>query len=209
MKLQESYKLFVTTGRELEKKQENSDGWVLENMRGRLVELRQAGVPALLTCAFSLVLEAQQALEPVAWIVAGDSLFYPPDVRDNGVDLRALVVVRVHGARNAGRAADHLIRSGAFGLVILDLGTDSFFPVALQSRLVHSATQHQAAVLCLTEENTAEPRESLGPLVSLRASAHGAWKKGQWECRLEVSRDKRRGLGWNSKEVCRGPVGMR
>lgn len=210
MKLQESYKSFVTTGRELEKKQEEAGGWSFENMRGRLVELRQVEASAVLTCAFSLVLEAQQALEPIAWIIAGDSFFYPPDVQENGVDLRALVVVRVHGARNAGRAADHLIRSGAFGLVILDLGADSFFPTALQSRLVHGATQHHAAVICLTEEDPSQPRaESLGPLVSLRAAAHGAWKDGQWECQLEVGRDKRRGLGWKSKEVCRGPVGMR
>ena len=200
----------VTTGRALEKKQEQSHDWSYEVMRGRLVELRQSWVSGVLTSAFSLVLQAQQMREPVAWIIASDSFFYPPDVVENGIDLHALVVVRVHGARHAGRAADHLVRSGAFGLVVLDLGTDSFFPTGLQTRLVHSATQHQAAVVCLTQENPSQPSsESLGPLVSLRAAAHGSWSDAQWTCEIEVGRDKRRGLGWKSKVSCNGPIGLR
>ena len=40
---------------------------------------------------------------------------------DGGIDLDALPVVRVPDARAAGRAADHLVRSGGFGLVVIDL----------------------------------------------------------------------------------------
>lgn len=200
----------ITTGSALEQKQARDQAWSFNSMRGRLVELRHGGASGVLTSAFSLVAQAQLDREPVAWIISGDSFFYPPDVEQNGIDLHALVIVRVHGARNAGRAADHLVRSGAFGLVILDLGMDSFFPTALQTRLVHSATQHQAAVVCLTQDNPSQPqKESLGPLVSLRATAHGHWQGETWTCKIEVGRDKRRGLGWTSKVSCNGPVGLR
>lgn len=200
----------VTTGRALEQRQSASRGWAFEELQGRLVELRHGAAPAALSGAFSLVLQAQQALEPVAWIVAGDSVFYPPDARARGVDLHALVVVRVHGAQNAGRAADHLVRSGAFGLIVMDLGMDAFFPTALQNRLVHGANQHQTAIVCLTEENPAQPKtESLGPLVSLRATAQGTWNGQRWACRIDVERDKRRGMGWRSEVNGYGPIGMR
>jgi RecA/RadA recombinase len=41
------------------------------------------------------------------------------------VDLAALVVVRAESTIKAARAADHLLRSGGFALVILDMVEDS------------------------------------------------------------------------------------
>ena len=94
--------------------------WGLAALRGRLVELSARGATATLTAAIGIVLEAQTASEPVAWVTTHGS-FYPPDVADSGVDLAALVVVRVPGSRDAAviaaRSAERLLRSGAFGLV--------------------------------------------------------------------------------------------
>ncbi len=88
------------------------------------------------------------------------------------MDLAALVVVRTGDARTAGRAADVLLRSGAFGLVVLDLGTNTALPTPLQGRLVQLALKHDAAVLCLTDK---EPdTASLGSLVSLRGQVGAA-----------------------------------
>src|ERR1051325_6532008 len=89
------------------------DAWGLCALRGRLVELSARGASATLTTAIELVTEAQTEGEPVAWISRSDSgsgSFYPPDVAASGVDLAALVVIRVPGrvpgATEAARAAE-------------------------------------------------------------------------------------------------------
>lgn len=100
--------------------------WSLASLRGRLVELSARGASATLTTAIELVLEAQVASEPVAWIMLDTSSFYPPDVADAGIDLSALVVIRVQDGIGAARAAQRILRSGAFGLVIIDLSSDAY-----------------------------------------------------------------------------------
>src|SRR5580765_8449504 len=131
--------------------------WGLDALRGRLVELSARGATATLTAAIELVVEAQQAAEPVAWVTLGNATFYPPDAADSGVDLAALAVVRVHDATAAARAAERLLRSGGFGLVGIDFGGGSFaqqgieMPIAHQGRLVTLAQAHDAAVGWITE----------------------------------------------------------
>lgn len=97
--------------------------WGLPDLTGRLVELSAGAAAAHLTAAFGLVLEAQLRDDRAAWVTLEHSSFFPPDVIDTGVDLDALAVIRVPDARIAGRAADQLIRSGGFGLVVVDLST--------------------------------------------------------------------------------------
>ncbi|MFO7653966.1 MAG: recombinase A [Candidatus Krumholzibacteriia bacterium] len=145
--------------------------WSPAELVGRLCEVTPGAASAVLTAALALVRQAQQAGEPAAWICGGDP-FYPPDAAAGGVDLAALPVIRVPDAAAAGRAADLLLRSGAFGLVVLDLaqvgderlgrvrgrgpGRGRAHPVgarlslALQGRLVQLALKHGAAVVCLT-----------------------------------------------------------
>src|SRR5687768_13412852 len=65
-----------------------------EQLTGRLVELSGVGAVATLSAAIGLVIDAQVAGEPVAWIALPPATFYPPDLADSGVDLDALVVVR-------------------------------------------------------------------------------------------------------------------
>ena len=61
-------------------------------------------------------------------------LFYPPDVAQLGIDLAALVVVRVPKPDAIARPGEKLLRSGGLGLVVLDLGLADM-PTPLQSRL--------------------------------------------------------------------------
>ena len=181
--------------------------WSRRQLAGRLCELSSIPGSALLTAAFRLVLEAQAEGEPVAWIAATPDTFFPPDAADNGVDLKALVVVRVPGARAAARSADRLLRSGAFGLIVMDLNSNPALSIPLQARLVQQARTHDTAVLCLTSKAGNAP--SLGSLVSLR---------GQTSCRrlgadrfrvdIEVLKDRRHGPGWRHTEICRGPDGL-
>ena len=181
--------------------------WSLAALRGRLVELSARGARATLTAAIDLVLEAQHQSEPVAWIMLASGSFYPPDVADSGVDLAALVVIRVPDAITAARSAQRVLQSGSFGLVILDLGgQDKDISMALQGRLVTLAQSHDAAVVCITEK-TADTA-SLGSLVSLRAEALRTRTPGDFELTVRALKDKRRGPGWTKKLKARGPAGF-
>ncbi len=197
--------------------------WSPAETAGRLVELSG---PARTTLAFSLILAAQEKREPVAFVRTGSaSLFFPPDAAGSGVDLAQLPVITVENAACAARAADLLLRSGAFGLVVLDFDGDCELPMALQSRLVGLAHKHAATVLCLTKK--AASSASLSSLVSLRAEARHARpspivpgvaanadgaddsSEGRVRCGVEVTKDKHRGPGWTHDEVLRGPPGLR
>ena len=116
--------------------------WGLSALCGRLAEISGSHACASLTLVFRLVLEAQRQGEPVAWISRKESVFFPPDVADSGVDLETLAVVWVGAMRLAARAADHLVRSGAFGLVVLDVGANDRMAPPMQSRLAGLAKKH-------------------------------------------------------------------
>ena len=180
--------------------------WGLGALRGRLVELSARGASAVLTAAVELVIEAQSEGEPVAWLAPGTGTFYPPDVADSGVDLAALVVVRARDLAALARAAERVLRSGAFGLVVLELGAPAELPTASQGRLVTLAQTHDAAVVCLTEKSP--DAASLGSLISLRAEALRARGDGDFAITVRALKDKRRGPGWTHATRRRGPAGL-
>ncbi|MCI0452394.1 MAG: recombinase A, partial [Candidatus Latescibacteria bacterium] len=172
-----------------------------------MVEVSCEAAGASLTAATSLILEAQRSAEPAAWIEAGGSSFYPPDVAASGVDLNGLIVVRTDATSKAARAADHLLRSGGFGLVVMDLSHDANLPMSAQSRLSGLANAHSTAVVCLTRKRS--DALSIGSLVSIRGettSEKHAFDHFAWE--IHVIKDKRRGPGWFHAGVCRGPEGL-
>jgi recombination protein RecA len=198
--------------------------WSLADLAGRLVELSASTETAHLTAALGLVLEAQLGDDRAAWVALDGSSFFPPDAADTGIDLDALPIVRVSDVRAAGRAADHLLRSNAFGLVVLDLAggegspdrdwrgrsglQGAGLPVPILSRLLGLAREHGAVVLLLTRK--AEDAASMHSLISLRADAR--WRRtdaGLYEVGVRVLKDKRSGPGWTHTEICRGPDGLR
>lgn len=182
--------------------------WSLAELSGRLTELSAQGPSANLTMAFRVVLDAQLQGETCAWLSARPSTFYPPDAARNGIDLAALVVVRAHGQHGALRAADHLLRSGGFGLVVLDLGSVPRVPMAAQARLLGLAQKHGAALLCLSEKGVQQP--SLGSLVSLRAETRRErLAPDHFRCQVHILKDKRRSPGWRDTEIYCGPAGLR
>lgn len=183
--------------------------WGLGALRGRLVEVSARGASATMTAAIEIVAEAQQQSEPVAWLALGNSTFYPPDVAESGVDLAALVVIRAPDATAAARSAERCLRSGAFGLVVIDLGgggTGADLSMQIQGRLVTLAQTHDAAVVCLTEK--AEDTASLGSLVSLRAEALRIRERPDFAVSVRVLKDKRRGPGFMHTVKRRGPAGL-
>ena len=182
-------------------------GWCLPTLRGRLVEISNAATTPALSAVTVLVYEAQRRGEPVAWITTWRTSFYPPDLHESGIDLEALPVVWSDGVRAGTRAADELLRSGAFGLVVLDLGTQCDVPLPAQARLSGLVKKHRATLVLLTRKRREAP--SLGSLVSLRcdgALLRSAFNRFTWE--LHVLKDKRQGPGWRHQEVCHGPDGL-
>lgn len=136
---------------------------------GRLTELSGRRASSRYTAAVSMVLTTQVEGEPVAWLQMQDGGLYPPDLVASGIDFDALVVVRVPGSYGTVgllKSAELLLRSGAWGLVVVDL-TDGVIPgVAWQSRFLALAREHQSRVVLLTEKS--KHHGSLGPLIGLQ-----------------------------------------
>jgi recombination protein RecA len=182
-------------------------GWSLDSLCGRFVEISTCGQTVSVTAAASLILESQLRGEPAAWVAVGDSTFFPPDFAQCGIDLDSLPVIRVDRAQAASNATDRLLRSGGFGVIVLDLGENIDMRIAIQVRLAALAKKHRTTLVCLTQKEPAVP--SLGPLVSLRVQGalhKTGFNRFTWE--LDILRDKHRGLGWRHTEVCHGPDGM-
>ena len=112
-------------------------------------------------------------------------------------------------ASAAGRAADVLLRSGAYRAGGARSGDER--------RLAHApagppgAAGHQARRRGGLPDGARRPDEaSLGSLVSLRGqSARRRSRDGRrFTCRLTTLKDKRRGPGWTWQEVRHGPEGL-
>jgi len=181
--------------------------WNLDLLSGRFAELSSEGETASLSAAVSIILEAQERGEPAAWVAAGPSTFFPPDAAASGVDLDSLPVIRAADRMSAARAADWLLRSGAFAVVVLDLGANPEMQIPVQARLAGLAKKHRTALLCMTKKR--RDAGSIGSLVSLRAEARVekiGFDRFRWEVR--VLKDKRRGPGWSYDEEGRGVEGL-
>jgi recombination protein RecA len=212
---------------------ETRDGWSVDPLIGRLVEISGHRAAANLTVAFGLVREAQAKDDPVAWVTLRQSTFFPPDVADSGVDLGRLAVVRVEAPLAAFKATVELTRSGGFGLVVLDLGPEAIqekaeraaphphphphshprrrrswknLSVPFVTKLVGLAQKTQTAVVVLTEKT--RETSSLSSLVSLRAEVRRDPDR-PCEVSIDVIKDKRRGPGRSYREVFRAPAGLR
>jgi len=183
-------------------------GWSVASLRGCLSELSGDRARATLSLAFELVYEAQACGDPVAFVTGTRSVFYPPDVASVGVDLGGLVVVRVADVSKRLGAAIHLARSGAFGLLVIDLEAKVRVPGAVLTALVGHAQQHEMAVVFLTEKGRGYP--SVGSVIRVRAE--GCRRKVSGEashvCQVEILKDKRRGPGFIRREAYCGPDGL-
>lgn len=176
-------------------------------LSGRLTEFSGRGSLAILTLACNLVLGAQREGETAAWITDKESSFYPPDAAESGIDLAALAVVRCPDKRDLPRVADRLARSGAFGLLILDLGPKGDVPLPLQSRLAGLARRHDMAIVFLTQKGDDAP--SVGSLVSLRGQTRSRREAdGRFICSFVAVKDKRRSPGWVREGVYHGTPGL-
>lgn len=198
----------VCSGKELAERRrpEAVAPWSLANLAGRFVEIGGGPDTAGLSVTARLVLAAQWQGGLVAWISDQQSLFFPQDFAAAGVDVAALPLVKVENMREAARAADMLLRSGAFLLVVLDLDTERDFSLPMQTRLAGLAKAHHTALLRLTSAKRDTPR---GSLVSLRVSTE-KHREGHdfFACTVHARKDKYRNPGWKDTEFCHGTDGL-
>jgi hypothetical protein len=199
---------------------------------GRLVELCGE---AQTSTAVAILAHAQREGETAAWIQPVGGELYPPDLAAAGVDVEALVVIHVpptgtakggecpkptgamSGASGQCRAAELLLRSGGFGLLVIDFcRTEPSGGAAWQGRLLALARQHEVRVLLLRRD----ARESLGPLVGMRVASRVERainvddpsgfcpRTGQFEIHHEVLKNKSGGPLEPAAIRIRGPWGL-
>lgn len=189
---------------------------------GRLIELSGTHHSTRTTAAVRLLRAVQAEGETAVWIQPEGGPLFPPDLTEHGIDLDALVVLHIPRTRGhsspyqACKAAEILLRSGAFGLVILDFvdGAPPQGTGAWQGRLLGLARQHHARVVMLTHK----PRDadSLGTLISIRLepqriplpSPSGHQYLRYFELRYDVIKNKSGAPMRISSEQARGPWGF-
>ena len=179
--------------------------WGLQTFAGSLAELQDTSRCCALTLTAQLILEAQQQQEIAAWITGTASSVFPPDLAAVGVDLAALPIVRAGDFIMMIEAAEVLLRSGAFGVIVIDFaGRCRPLPLPLQKRLSGLARCHHCAVICLAPMD----EQVLGCLASIRAQAAHRREGRRFHCCASMVKDRRRRPHWSHTEVCDGPEGL-
>lgn len=188
-----------------------AERWCFSALRGRLVELSEELPAGALSFAAGLVVEAQASGEPVAWVAVDRSVFYPPDFGERGIDLAALSIVRVPAVRAGVLAAEWLLRSGAFGLLVIDAGNDCRVSEGSLGRLARLAERSAAVLLFLTRKSGKNP--SIGSIISLRGTMVALPSRRRSSppllaCELRTVKDKRSAPGERIVRYFDGPRGL-
>lgn len=175
---------------------------------GRITEFSATrGTPALSMLSL-LICEAQDSSEPVVWISATDSVFYPPDFEENGVDLSALPVVWNPDVKSAVRSTEHLLRSNSFGLIIVDLPCHAIIDQGRLGKLARIADNNGVAVVLISQHDRETPF-TLGSIISLRVAGKRVESSPETQtCVLSAVKDKQDPPGWQYSEVFHVPDGL-
>lgn len=191
----------------------SSPRWSLDALYGRWVELSGRGC-ATLSAVAQLLGQAQGQGAPVAWLRLAEQSFYPPDFAAWGLELSTMPVVRVPNLRASARACEHLLRSGAFAVVVMDLVAmephrlRNALAMPLQGRLLRLAQRRHVLLLSLTRSS--RHQGSLGTMISLRAEVKGHFVPSKhaglrdYIYKIEVLKDKVHGPGWCFEQRIKG-----
>ncbi len=177
----------------------------MDNLMGILAEVSEETPSGAVSFVAEIILEAQTRNEPVAWVAGTESIFFPPDLVQRGIDLSAVAVVRVSGETDSLTSAEWLVRSAAMGLVIVDLGANRSLEDASLGRLLKLAERNLCAVLFLTRKRSNEP--SLSSRISLRGCIARSGT-GPFVVEIHTVKDKRSSLSALQRRQYHGPSGM-
>ena len=182
---------------------------------GRIVELSGTACQpgARTTTAVAIVHHAQSEGETVAWIQPAGGTLHPPDLAEWGLDFQGLVVIHVPitaGPHGLMKAAELLLRSGAWGLVVVDLcqGVPPGPAEAWQGRLLGLCRQHDARLLLLTDKPAQSA--SLGALVALRVEPRRMrTRSGRFRVEHQVLKNKTGAANATEDAIYSGPWGLK
>lgn len=145
---------------------------------GRLSEVEGYGATSAIV---RLVAEAQDQGEPVAWITDATSSVHPPDLAAGGIHLHSLAFLRIKDdAKRTSRlrAAELVLRSGAFALVVIEAPSTHDLPARALSRLHAMARRYNTRVVFRRCHHS---KVSLGPLIGLKIHVGREVHDGQGE----------------------------
>lgn len=174
----------------------------VSRVEGRVVEVSEAGFFGALSALTGLMAQVQARGEQIGWVETGPNLFYPPDLAFRGLDVEAIAVVLAPDSSAGLLAADWLVRSGAFGLVVVDWAGSAVDDSDL-GRLARLVEDRAAALVFLTKKNPGDP--SLATQVSLRGTVE-LTPEGDTE--WAVTKDKRSGPSHRQRTRFHGPFGL-
>ncbi|MSQ84805.1 MAG: hypothetical protein EXR77_18360 [Myxococcales bacterium] len=177
-------------------------------LTGRLIEVTApysqpvatAAAWAGASWAAALIAQVQRLGETAAWVLCAElpqsavwKMPHAPDLHACGVDVRALPLVRARTPAQVLQAADVLLRSGAFGLVIADWPAQAPPPRdGPLGRLLGLCQRHEAAVVFLTapfmDTGAVPARSAENPARSAENPAAGGQLGSLISLRLEVWR---------------------
>jgi recombination protein RecA len=161
--------------------------------RGRVIEVASSGADSAgASAAVQILLACQREGDSVAWIQPRGGSLYPPDLHAAGLDLDALAVVHVPpeaGGVGLAKAAELLLRTGAFGGVALDFSlVRPPRGEAWLGRLAALAREHDARSVLLSPATSSA---SLGAMVSLRIKPRRRRvRPGRYQVEIEVLKNK-------------------
>jgi hypothetical protein len=174
----------------------------LSRIIGRVVEISESGYFGALSAVCGLMSQVQRREEQIAWIETGNRIFFPPDLAFRGLDVRALSVVLAPETKAGLQAADALLRSGAFGLILVDWAGGAV-DEAVIGRMARVAEDRETCVLFLTRKRPTEAalatQVSLRGTVSLSPAGETEWL---------IIKDKRSGPPSRQRITFHGPFGL-
>jgi hypothetical protein len=179
--------------------------WRFDGLVGILAEISEETPSGALSFLAEIILEAQGMKEPVAWVAGTRSIFFPPDLCARGIDLSSVAVVRAGGETDSLTAAEWLVRSGAMGLVVVDVEEPWNVSDASLGRIQKLAERSLCAVVFLTRKRRRDP--SLGSRISLRGCVTRP-VTAPFLVEIHAVKDKRSSSGAHQTRRYHGPAGM-
>lgn len=161
-----------------------------------------------LTLVSTLLGEAQQAGELCGWVTTTQHTVFPPDLERNGIDLSLLYFFWLENPAGATKALEYLLRSEAFGLLVLDMAKHHSIPDGISGRLMRLASKVGCGVVALSALQE-KPRSIFGSLTSLRLDTKLRGRPGgAFEVILTAERDRSAAPRWRRQMVCNAPPGL-
>jgi recombination protein RecA len=187
------------------KKATGGGSWRFDNLIGILAEVSEEVPSGAVSFVAEIMAEAQSQNEAIAWVAGAETIFFPPDLAERGLDLSAIAVIRAGGETDSLTATEWLARSGAMGLVVVDANGNWSVSDASLGRIQKIAERNHCAIVFLTRKRRQDP--SLGSRIALRGCIRRS-DAGPFAIDIHAIKDKRANSSSRQSRRYHGPTGM-